>query len=165
MSRWITVGLVLLTGLAGTALAGEPGLGTAGLGPEPGRTDGPEGSEYGKGGYRYYRTGGAFFVEGLLGAAAVHFVLEHPDISGAVNFCAPAPVLNRDLAAALGKALNRPAFMPAPAFLVRMVLGEFAEVLLGSQRAIPQKLQEHRFAFHYPDIEAALQAVVRAAAG
>ncbi len=101
-------------------------------------------------------------LEDLL--AAVHFVLEHPEISGAVNFCAPAPVLNRDLAAALGKALNRPAFMPAPAFLVRMVLGEFAEVLLGSQRAIPQKLQEHRFAFHYPDIEAALQAVVRAAA-
>jgi hypothetical protein len=80
MSRWITVGLVLLTGLAGTALAGQPGLGTAGLGPEPGRTDGPEGSEYGKGGYRYYRTGGAFFVEGLLGAAAVDV---EDDASGA----------------------------------------------------------------------------------
>jgi hypothetical protein len=96
--------------------------------------------------------------------AAVHFALEHPDISGPVNLCAPNPVLNRDLAAALGRVLNRPAFMPAPAFMIRMVLGEFAEVLLGSQRAIPQKLQEHRFVFHYPDIEAALQAAVRAAA-
>jgi hypothetical protein len=96
--------------------------------------------------------------------AAVHFVLDHADISGPVNFCAPNPVLNRDLAAALGKVLNRPAFMPAPAFVIRMALGEFAEVLLGSQRAIPQKLQEHRFKFHYPDIEAALQAAAGAAA-
>jgi hypothetical protein len=71
MSRWISVGLVLLTGLGGPALAVEPGLGGAGFEAEPGRTDGPEGSEYGKGGYRRYRTGGAFFVEGLFGAAAV----------------------------------------------------------------------------------------------
>jgi hypothetical protein len=93
--------------------------------------------------------------------AAVHFVLEHPDVSGPVNLCAPTPVLNRDLAAALGKVLNRPAFMPAPAFVIRMVLGEFAEVLLGSQRVIPQKLREHGFAFRYPEIEAALEAAVR----
>ena len=96
--------------------------------------------------------------------AAVNFLLEHPEISGPVNFCSPNPVPNRDLAAALGKALNRPAFMPAPAFMVRMALGEFAEVLLGSQRAMPRKLQEHRFRFLYPDITAALQAAVREAA-
>jgi NAD dependent epimerase/dehydratase family enzyme len=54
--------------------------------------------------------------------------------------------------------------MPAPAFMIRMVLGEFAQVLLGSQRAIPQKLRKHQFAFHYPDIEAALRAVVHPAA-
>jgi NAD dependent epimerase/dehydratase family enzyme len=51
--------------------------------------------------------------------------------------------------------------MPAPAFVIRMVLGEFAEVLLGSQRVIPQKLREHGFAFRYPEIEAALEAAVR----
>lgn len=93
---------------------------------------------------------------------AVHFLLERPGISGPANLCAPAPVLNRDLAATLGRVLNRPAFMPAPAFMLRMVLGEFAQVLLDSQRAIPQKLREHGFKFHYPDIEAALQAAVRA---
>jgi hypothetical protein len=96
--------------------------------------------------------------------AAVHFLLERPGISGPVNLCAPAPVLNRDLAATLGRVLNRPAFMPAPAFMLRMALGEFAQVLLGSQRAIPQKLREHGFAFHYPEIDAALQAAVREAA-
>jgi hypothetical protein len=90
----------------------------------------------------------------------VHFLLENPGIRGPVNLCAPNPVQNRELAAALGKALKRPAVMPAPAFMIRMVLGEFAEVLLGSQRAIPRKLQQHQFCFRYPDIAAALQAVV-----
>jgi uncharacterized protein (TIGR01777 family) len=92
--------------------------------------------------------------------AAMLFLLEHPAVRGPANLCAPNPDQNRNLAAALGKALKRPAFMPTPAFMIRMALGEFAEVLLGSQRAVPQKLQTHRFAFRYPHIEAALQAVV-----
>ena len=71
-------------------------------------------------------------------SAAVLFLLEHPEISGPVNLCAPDPVTNRDLATALGRVLNRPACMPAPAFMVRMALGEFANVLLGSQRAVPR---------------------------
>jgi hypothetical protein len=96
--------------------------------------------------------------------AALNFILERPGISGPVNLCAPAPVLNRDLATSLGRVLDRPAFMPAPAFMLRMVLGEFAQVLLGSQRAVPQKLREHGFAFHYPEIDAALQEAVREAA-
>lgn len=96
--------------------------------------------------------------------AAVQFLLERPDISGPVNLCAPNPVRNRDLAAALGKAMNRPAFMSVPAFVIRLVLGEFAQVLLGSQRAVPKKLRQHGFAFRYPDISAAVQAVVHPAA-
>jgi uncharacterized protein (TIGR01777 family) len=97
--------------------------------------------------------------------AAVHFLLEQPDISGPVNLCAPNPVQNRDLAAALGKALNRPAFMPAPAFAIRLALGEFAQVLLSSQRAVPHKLRQHHFSFRYPDIQAAVQAAVHPSAG
>jgi uncharacterized protein len=92
--------------------------------------------------------------------AAVQFLLERRDIGGPVNLCAPNPVRNRELAAALGKALNRPALMPAPAFMLRVLLGEFAEVLLGSQRAVPQKLLKHRFAFRYPEIEDAVRAVI-----
>jgi hypothetical protein len=88
------------------------------------------------------------------------FLIERPGISGPVNLCAPDPATNRDLAGALGRALNRPAFMPAPAFMVRLALGEFAEVLLGSQRAIPQKLLQHGFGFRHPDIRSAVQAVV-----
>jgi hypothetical protein len=90
------------------------------------------------------------------------FSIERPGISGPVNLCAPDPARNRDLAGALGRALNRPAFMPAPAFLVRMAMGEFAEVLLGSQRAVPQKLLQHGFGFRHPDIRSAVQEVVNA---
>jgi uncharacterized protein (TIGR01777 family) len=94
-------------------------------------------------------------------SAAMLFLLERPEISGPVNLCAPDPVTNRDLAGALGRALNRPSFMPAPAFMVRMAIGEFADVLLGSQRAVPQKLLQHGFGFRHPDIQSAVNAVVQ----
>jgi len=93
-------------------------------------------------------------------SAAMLFLLERPEISGPVNLCAPDPVTNRDFAGTLGRALKRPALMPAPAFMVRMALGEFADVLLGSQRAVPKKLQQHHFGFRYPDIQSAVNAVV-----
>ncbi len=92
--------------------------------------------------------------------AAILFVCEHPQINGPLNFCAPNPVRNRELANALGEVLGRPAIMPAPAFMVRAVLGEFGNVLLDSQRTIPAKLLSHGFEFQYPDIRSAIQAVV-----
>jgi uncharacterized protein len=92
-------------------------------------------------------------------SAAVLFLIEHPGLDGPVNLCAPNPVPNRTLTAAIGRSLNRPAFMRAPAFMIRMALGEFAGVLLGSQRAVPQKLLKYNFTFDYPDIEAAVNAV------
>jgi uncharacterized protein (TIGR01777 family) len=92
--------------------------------------------------------------------AALMFVLEHPQISGPLNFCAPDPVTNRDLAACLGKTLKRPAVLPAPAFMLRLILGEFSQVLLGSQRTVPRKLLDHGFEFRYPQIDPALQDIV-----
>jgi uncharacterized protein (TIGR01777 family) len=91
---------------------------------------------------------------------AILFVCEHSQISGPLNFCAPNPVRNRELANTLGQVLGRPAIMPAPAFMVRAVLGEFGNVLLDSQRTIPAKLLSHGFEFQYPDIKSAIQAVV-----
>ena len=93
-------------------------------------------------------------------AEAMQFLIDRPEISGPVNVCAPEPVRNRDFAAALGRALKRPAVMPAPAFMVRLALGEFAEVLLGSQRAIPQKLLRHQFRFRHAHIRSALDSIV-----
>ena len=92
--------------------------------------------------------------------AAILFILEQPRVNGPFNFCAPNPVTNRELAKALGKVLGRPAIMPAPAFMIRMVLGEFGNVLLDSQRTVPDGLLRHGFEFQYPDIKSAIQEVV-----
>jgi len=88
------------------------------------------------------------------------FLLKHPEISGPVNVCSPNPVRNRDLANALGKALHRPSFMPAPAFMVKLVLGEFGSVILEGQRVIPRRLLDSGFVFEYPDIEKALRSIL-----
>jgi uncharacterized protein (TIGR01777 family) len=58
-------------------------------------------------------------------AEAFVFMMKHPEISGPVNLCSPNPVRHKDLAKALGKALHKPSFVPAPGFMVKLVLGEF----------------------------------------
>jgi len=93
-------------------------------------------------------------------AEAFAFLIKHPEISGPVNVCAPNPVRNKDLAKALGKALHRPSFMPAPGFMVKIVLGEFGSVILKGQRVIPKRLLDSGFAFQYPDINKALQGIL-----
>lgn len=92
--------------------------------------------------------------------AAHRFVIDRDDIRGPVNFCAPKPVRNRDFVKTLGRKLNRPAFMPAPAFVLRLVLGEFGGVLLSSQRAEPTRLKGAGFGFEHPDIGSALEEIV-----
>jgi len=93
-------------------------------------------------------------------AEAFAFLLKHPEISGPVNVCAPSPVRNKDLAKVLGKVLHRPSFMPAPGFMVKLVLGEFGSVILEGQRVIPKRLLESGFAFQYPEIDKALQGIM-----
>ncbi len=85
------------------------------------------------------------------------FVLDHPDLSGVFNFCSPQPVRNAEFAAALGRVLNRPSFLAAPAFMVKLALGEFADVILGGQRVLPKRLLAAGFTFEYPTIEASLR--------
>ena len=92
--------------------------------------------------------------------AAIEFILEHREVNGPLNFCAPNPARNRDLAKAIGVALKRPSFMPAPAFMIRMAMGEFGNVLLDSQRTVPDKLLQYGFKFKYADIKDAIQALV-----
>jgi uncharacterized protein (TIGR01777 family) len=90
-------------------------------------------------------------------ARAFKFIQEHGEISGPVNFTAPTPVRNRDLTKALGRVLNRPTFMTAPEFMVRLVMGEFGETLLTGQKVFPQRLLDAGFKFNFPDIDAALE--------
>jgi len=90
-------------------------------------------------------------------AEAFVFLMKHPEISGPVNLCSPNPLQNKDLAKALGKALHRPSFMPAPGFMIKLVLGEFGSVILEGQRVIPRRLLDSGFSFQYPNIDKALQ--------
>src|SRR4030042_2050712 len=92
-------------------------------------------------------------------AEAFVFLTEHPEISGPVNLCSPNPLRNRDLAKALGKALHRPSFIPAPGFMIKLVLGEFGSVILEGQKVIPKKLLDNGFVFQYADIHDALQSI------
>ena len=89
-------------------------------------------------------------------AAALLFCLADPNLAGPVNCAAPGPVTNRALAKALGRALGRPAFLPAPGFAIRLALGEFGSVLLEGQRVLPRALLAAGFAFALPSLEAAL---------
>ena len=93
------------------------------------------------------------------------FLLEHPEISGPVNLTAPNPVRNKELAQWLGRILGRPAFLPAPGFMLRLVLGEFGSILLEGQRVLPQKLVQAGFQFSYPEIDRALRQVIRGRPG
>ena len=88
------------------------------------------------------------------------FLLNHPEISGPVNVCSPMPVQNKDLARAVGRALHRPSFFPAPGFMVKLVLGEFGSVILQGQKVLPRRLLESGFVFEYPEIGKAIESLV-----
>jgi hypothetical protein len=89
-------------------------------------------------------------------ARAFRFIADHPELTGPVNFTAPHPVRNRDLTKALARILHRPAVMTAPEFMLRLVLGEFADTLLTGQKVLPKRLLDAGFHFTFPTIEAAL---------
>ncbi len=92
---------------------------------------------------------------------AVEHAIHSDALRGPVNTCSPNPVTSRDFSAALGRALHRPALIPLPESVVRMVFGEMGEeTLLVSQRAVPKRLSESGFRFLYPDIDGALRAAV-----
>ncbi|MGD9506880.1 MAG: TIGR01777 family oxidoreductase [Syntrophobacteraceae bacterium] len=89
------------------------------------------------------------------------FLMEREGLSGVVNCTAPNPVTNEELTRALAHALKRPLIAPSvPGFLVRMVLGEFGDVLLTGQRVAPKRLLEEGFQFQFPELNDALEDLV-----
>ncbi len=93
--------------------------------------------------------------------AAVLFVLDTPGLAGPVNLTAPSPVTNAEFTRALGRALHRPAILPAPAFALRLALGQMAdEALLSSARAVPNRLTAAGFRFTHPTVDGALAAAL-----
>jgi len=90
----------------------------------------------------------------------VRWTIATAAVSGPVNATAPEPVRNVEFARSLGWALRRPSFMPAPAFALRLMLGEMADaLLLSGQRAIPAKAQALGFSFKYSKLDDALGAI------
>ncbi|MCX7822384.1 MAG: TIGR01777 family oxidoreductase, partial [Syntrophobacterales bacterium] len=91
---------------------------------------------------------------------AMEFTIENSSLKGTFNFCAPNPVRNKELAYTLGKLLSKPAFLKTPAIILKLVLGEFGNVLLMSQRVVPERLIQSGFEFVYPHIQEALKSIL-----
>lgn len=92
---------------------------------------------------------------------ALLFLLEHEECSGVYNLTAPNPVSNAQFSASLGRALSRPAFLPMPAFAVKLLVGEMGEaLLLGGQKVLPTRLKAAGFQWESPYIGEGLSKVL-----
>jgi uncharacterized protein (TIGR01777 family) len=89
--------------------------------------------------------------------AAIRYLMENPQAQGAFNLTAPNPLTNAAFSRVLGRVLGRPALLPAPAWVLRLMLGEMADVVLTGQRAVPRRLLEMGFTFRFPEAEVALR--------
>lgn len=92
---------------------------------------------------------------------AMRFLLENRNAVGAFNLSAPNPLSNAAFIAALAKALGRPYWLPAPAFALRLALGEMSTLLLDGQFVLPRKLVNLGFVFKYQTVDEALQSLFR----
>ncbi|GAA0576011.1 TIGR01777 family oxidoreductase [Halomonas salifodinae] len=91
---------------------------------------------------------------------AIEFLLTREDLSGPFNGSAPTPVRNADFTRALARQLRRPAIFPAPAFVLRLALGEMADLLLSGADMRPDRLEAAGFSFEYPTLDRALAAIL-----
>ncbi|RLQ92383.1 TIGR01777 family oxidoreductase [Falsibacillus albus] len=87
----------------------------------------------------------------------ITFLLEHPTLSGPINFTAPEPVTMNTFGKILGKVLHRPHWLPAPAFALKAVLGEMSILVLDGQKVLPEKLMKAGYSFEYSTLDAALR--------
>ncbi|HPF35403.1 MAG TPA: TIGR01777 family oxidoreductase [Candidatus Krumholzibacteria bacterium] len=91
---------------------------------------------------------------------AILHMLNDETIAGPVNITAPDPPQQREFSDALAAAVGKPAVLPAPAFAIRLVLGEMAVLVLASSRAVPKALRAQGFAFELGDLDAALRSAL-----
>lgn len=91
----------------------------------------------------------------------VRWMITNDLVGGPINATAPEPVTNKDFSRTLGRALHRPSLLRAPAFALRLLLGEMTDpLLLASQRVLPARADALGFQFAYPRLEPALQALL-----
>ena len=89
----------------------------------------------------------------------VRWIVDTPAVEGPVNVTAPHPVTNSEFAHALGRALHRPALVPAPRFALKIALGEVADAVVAGQRAFPRRAQSAGYHFRYPEIDIAFRGI------
>jgi hypothetical protein len=85
------------------------------------------------------------------------FAVEQGGVCGALNGTAPKPATNAEFTRQLAAALHRPAVFPVPLFALRLLYGEMAEVVVGSQRVLPRATEAAGFQFRYPELRGALE--------
>jgi len=88
------------------------------------------------------------------------WVLENDEAGGEYNGTAPCPVVNAELARTLGRVLHRPAVIPMPGIVLRLALGEVADVVLDGQHVTPARALASGFTFRFPELEPALRALL-----
>jgi uncharacterized protein len=89
------------------------------------------------------------------------WAIDDESVSGVVNAAAPNPATNKEFSKALGRALNRPAVVPVPGFVLDLKFGqEFGGILRGGQRVLPKRTQELGYEFRHPDLDEALADVL-----
>lgn len=93
------------------------------------------------------------------------FLLETASVNGVFNATAPQPVTNRAFTQTLAQLLHRPALLPLPAWLLKLAAGEMAELLLASQRVLPERALASGFRFSHETLQAALEDVLVPATG
>jgi hypothetical protein len=90
------------------------------------------------------------------------FLLGKQEVAGPINCTSPNPVRNKELTRILAEVLGKPAFLPAvPGFMLKIILGDFGDVLLKGQKVLPKKLFGLGFHFEFPDLKEALQNLLK----
>ena len=93
---------------------------------------------------------------------AIRFLLTQPEASGPYNLCAPEPVSYKAFSTMIGQVMGRPSFVPAPAFGMKLMLGEAADLVLNGRYAQPNHLLDAGFTYKFPDPQSALQDLLAA---
>ncbi len=94
-------------------------------------------------------------------ARAFRFLMENDAAAGVFNLTTPNPLRSRDFAKAIGRAMNRPSWMPVPGLPLKLALGDVSSIVLTGQRVLPKRLEELGFDYQYPEAEMAIRALLK----
>lgn len=89
-------------------------------------------------------------------------IMNNEEFSGPINATSPNPVSNKEFTKTLARVLKRPAIIPIPGFLLRLLFGQMAKsLLLSGQKVVPKKMQDANFKFNYTELELALKDILQ----